>query len=242
MRTTQGARRHCRAHLLKSSHIRDGSHAKPCWRWRARTTLEIVGGIVPRTSQIAGLVMEKLKSKRLLPTSHAIRLGALVLAGALSSGCFSDPPPPPEIAPLEVIATTSIKPSQTCGLNRNELGAGTHDVTIISEVKSSVVRIRDSSGRVVFKGFADPQVYDEVVDEEEPKDLPEGYELPPGFGQYEDLRLEAGEYTVECEPQGDPVSAARLTVVPARPGWYEDYWGCAPGEVAEDCPSPATRP
>lgn len=145
------------------------------------------------------------------PASRVLRVGGLVMALALSSGCYylmSDPPPPPETAPLEVIATSSMT-DETCLLNRYDLGAGYHDIDLISELKPSEVRIREHSGQAVYTGSVGPQVFNE-----EPQDLP-----PGSAPTYQTIKLEVGEYTVECEPHGEVVSTAILTVAPARPGY-----------------------
>lgn len=125
----------------------------------------------------------------------------------LAAFLLSDPPPPPETAPLEIIPTTSVKPGEFCLLNREELGAGTHEVSLISDVKPASVRILDSAGGVIFEGEARPQNL-----QDPPEEMPADMESRV-------VKLEAGEYLIECKPEGDPVSTAHLKVAPARPGY-----------------------
>lgn len=49
-------------------------------------------------------------------------LTAAILVAA--TGCLGDPPPDPEIAPLEVVL-------DTCTLNRPEVGSGIHNVAVV---------------------------------------------------------------------------------------------------------------
>lgn len=58
-------------------------------------------------------------------------------AALLSSGCalLGDPPPAPDVAPIEVVA----KPN-ACLLNRDSVAAGTHDTAVI--VEQGVGRVR----------------------------------------------------------------------------------------------------
>lgn len=65
----------------------------------------------------------------------------LMLVPALAvAGCFGDPPPDPESAPLEVVM-------EGCKLNRSDIAAGTHEVTVVG---AGVVEISDASGQVVL--------------------------------------------------------------------------------------------
>ena len=150
------------------------------------------------------------------PTRRPV--GAAALAAALLPLCacvggapllLSDPPPPPETAPLEVVVDSSLV-DDPCVLNRGELGAGTHDVVLISEGGPATVRIRDSAGTVVLSEDVVPQVHDA-----EPVDLHESEVSSLS------VHLEAGDHTVECEPHGGVTSSTGLDVVPARPG-FED--------------------
>lgn len=65
----------------------------------------------------------------------------LMLVSALTvAGCFGDPSPDPESAPLEVVM-------DGCKLNRSDVAAGTHEVSVLG---AGVVEISDASGRVVL--------------------------------------------------------------------------------------------
>lgn len=147
------------------------------------------------------------------PARRPVRAAALAAALLPLCACvggapllLSDPPPPPESAPLEVVVDSSLV-DDPCVLNRGELGAGTHDVVLISEGGPATVRIRDAAGTVVLSEYVVPQVHDA-----EPVDLHES-EVPSLS-----VQLRAGDHTVECEPHGRATSSAGLHVVPARPG------------------------
>lgn len=143
-----------------------------------------------------------------------LSVGLGMSAVPILSGCasiLSDPPPPPEIAPLEVVVGSSTMPADPCLLNRDEVAAGTHDVALISETEPATVRIRSSqSGKVVFEGAARPQ--------NQEAGPPEEVEQVEG-GSARSVHLQQGSYAVECEPEGGPSSTATLSVVPARQGY-----------------------
>src|SRR5687767_10587456 len=65
----------------------------------------------------------------------------------LLAGCFGDAPPDPETAPLEVVVGSSEAPDQPCLLNREEVAAGEHEVTVFAEGGQATVVIRDAAGR-----------------------------------------------------------------------------------------------
>lgn len=71
------------------------------------------------------------------------RAGWLV-ALLLPAGCafLGDPPPAPEVAPLEVVAKVD-----ACLLNRDSVAAGTHDTAVIVEQGTGRVRLLQE-GRV----------------------------------------------------------------------------------------------
>ncbi len=125
----------------------------------------------------------------------ARRLVLPLLGLPLLSGCLGDPPPPPETAPLEVVVGSSTRPQEPCQLARSELGAGRHDLLLISEHGPAVVVIRGPEGSVVFRGDAGPSA-------------------PAVLASVE---LAAGPHLVECTPAGGPISHAPLRVDPARP-------------------------
>jgi hypothetical protein len=70
---------------------------------------------------------------------------------AAALGFFADPPPGPESAPLEVVVRSSQLPDEPCLLNREEVAAGDHEVTVFDEVRRPSTRGRagpDRSGRL----------------------------------------------------------------------------------------------
>lgn len=56
------------------------------------------------------------------------------------SGCFGDPAPDPTTAPMEIVV-------DGCALNRSQVGAGTHDVSVVG---AGEVEIVDAAGKVVL--------------------------------------------------------------------------------------------
>ena len=135
----------------------------------------------------------------------------LAVSAPLLAGCFSDPPPAPESQPLEIIATSSVVPDEFCLLNVYEVGAGPHEVYLISELGPAGVRVLDPEGRTILEEQVEPQTF-----EQEPQDLP-AQDVP----EIPVLRLDAGVHRIECLPDGRPMSTTELRVVPARPG-FED--------------------
>lgn len=118
---------------------------------------------------------------------------------------MGDPPPAPEVQPLEIIVGDPDSEQGPCLLNVDEVGAGTHDVTPVALAGEAVVRILDPSGAVVFERSL----------REHPME---------GGGQevkQEDqgtVRLRAGQHRVECVLSDGPEFTS-LRVVPARPGY-----------------------
>lgn len=116
-----------------------------------------------------------------------------MIAGAavspVLSGCLvfaGDPPPAPNVAPIEVVAK-----ADSCLLNRDSVAAGNHEVTVIMEEGSGWVRfVKD--GKVLL----DRPVRDQSseVDQSE-------------------LELQQGTYVVECEVDSQ-ASTTELTVTP----------------------------
>jgi hypothetical protein len=62
---------------------------------------------------------------------------------------FSDPPPDPSVAPLEIVAND--QGVGRCALNRHEIGAGMHEVLVVTGGLDAAVVVRDPSGLVVFE-------------------------------------------------------------------------------------------
>lgn len=139
-----------------------------------------------------------------VPAPVAGRL-AVALAGiGLLSGCLGDPPPDPEVQPLEIIAGNTDPEYDPCLLNVGEVGAGSHEVVALAVAVRARVRILDPSGAVVW----------ERTIQEHPAEGG-GREAPEG--EQGTVRLRAGEYRVECI-LADGAHATTLRVVPARPG------------------------
>jgi len=112
----------------------------------------------------------------------------------VTAACFGDPPPDLDAAPLEVVVGSKQQPDEPCLLNRSELGAGTHEISVIVESGPAAVRIVDSAGAVVFQ-------LDSSTTAIEAASL--------------STQLTEGTHTVECVPQDGPVTGVRLMVVPA---------------------------
>jgi hypothetical protein len=129
----------------------------------------------------------------------------LALAGAgLFTGCLADPPPDPEVQPLEIIAGNTDPDYGRCQLNVEEVGAGTHDVTPMTMGGKARVRILDPTGAVVFERTIDESPAEGGGQEVAPSD-------------HATVLLAAGEHRVECI-LADGTHSASLRVVPARPG------------------------
>lgn len=122
-------------------------------------------------------------------------------------GCFGDPPPDPEVQPLEIVAGNPDPQYGPCLLNVDEVGAGTHEVTTLSMAGNATVRILDPSGAVTF----------ERAVEQHPLDSGGHEVLAEDQGS---VRLEAGDHRVECSVSGG-THVIELLVVPARPGYDE---------------------
>jgi hypothetical protein len=131
---------------------------------------------------------------------------SIALAGAtLLCGCLGDPPPDPEVQPLEIIAGDPDHPEYgPCSLNVDEVGAGTHEVTPWSVGGKATVRILDPSGAVIFKRALESDHVKGGGQEVMPEDRGS-------------VRLGAGTHRVECI-SFDGTHATELVVVPARPG------------------------
>ena len=125
--------------------------------------------------------------------SHRLLLGLLPLLGL--GGCvIGDPPPDPSVAPLEVVVG-SRQVEEDCLLNRDSVGAGTHEVTVFSEGGPATVRILDESGEVVFTTEA------VTGGEGDPEGAPS-------------VELAAGRHVVECSPDGGTPVSVPLQVDP----------------------------
>ena len=108
------------------------------------------------------------------------------VAAPLFSGCMfvGDPPPEPNVAPIEVVA----KPD-SCLLSRDSVAAGTHEVVVIMEAGSGRVRLT-KDGEVVL----DRPIRDQA-----------------GVSDQSELELQQGSYVIECVVDGQ-TSTADLVV------------------------------
>lgn len=139
-----------------------------------------------------------------LATGRARRLVVTFAGIGLLSGCLGDQPPDPETQPLEIIVGNPDPKRGPCLLNVDEVGAGTHEVTPLALAGEARVRILDPLGVVVFKRTIEE--HSTEGGDHEVKQNDEGT-----------VRLEAGEYRLECILAGRTHSTS-LRVVPARPG------------------------
>jgi hypothetical protein len=124
---------------------------------------------------------------------------------------MGDPPPEPEVQPLEIIAGNPDPEYGPCLLNVEEVGAGTHDVTPMSMAGSATVRILDPSGAVIFERAIEEHLLQEG-----------GHEVQEE--ERGSVRLRAGDHRVECT-LSDGTHTTELLVVPARPGYDEGGTG-----------------
>lgn len=127
----------------------------------------------------------------------------LVALPLTACGDFSDPPPDPAEAPLEIVANNAA--SGTCALNRTEVGAGSHEVVVVAEGADVVVVLRDTAGRVVLRQQGDTFAQVPVEDEEAPGVSSEAAPVVP---------LDEGSYRVACRYAGGATGSATLTVTP----------------------------
>ncbi len=132
-------------------------------------------------------------------SGRAMRVGVALAGMGLLSGCLmGDPPPDPEVQPLEIILGNPDR--GPCLLNVQEVGAGTHDVLLMSIASNATARIVDPSGAVIFQRAVEPQ-------------------SAQGGGQVmeeDQVRLDTGDHRVVCL-LSDGTHSTRLRVVPARP-------------------------
>jgi hypothetical protein len=101
---------------------------------------------------------------------------------------FSDPPPDPSVAPLEIVAND--QGVVRCALNRTEIGAGMHEVLVVTGGLDAVVVVRDPSGVVVFE------------------------QRGGGTGVAPQAPLLEGTYVVTCRYPNGATGSTRLRVTP----------------------------
>jgi len=143
---------------------------------------------------------------------------ALLAAGlvVLLAGCgfdpLSDPPPEPEVQPLEVVVNSDTRPDRPCLLNVDRVRAGDHTVTVIGLSGYARVRFVDEENRVVFRTDNAGQRVETDADGEVTVIGSEGEGAGPA------ARLEAGTLTVQCRPKVGEPGETTLEVLPARAG------------------------
>jgi hypothetical protein len=144
-----------------------------------------------------------------------------VLAGCAGFDPISDPPPEPEVQPLEVVVNSSTMPDDPCLLNVEMVRAGDHAVVVVGESGFARVTVVDDGGRVVF-------ATDNAGQRVETDASGKVTAIVGGEGEGEGppAHLEAGTYTVKCHPKIGEAGEATLRVLPARPG--HDGTGTAP--------------
>ena len=144
--------------------------------------------------------------------ARTLLIAVATLGVLMTSGCagawLSEEGPEPEDAPLEVVVKST--DGHSCVLNRAEVGAGNHIVSVISEGGAASVRILTRDGDVVYQ--QDAQAAPVAEGSEDAPDF-----VLAGEGGDGSATLVAGTYSVECSADGT-VSSAPLHVAPARPG------------------------
>lgn len=124
---------------------------------------------------------------------------------------LSDPPPDPEVQPLEVVVNSSRHPETPCLLNVEQVRAGDHPVNVIGESGYAKVRIVDEHGKVVFRTDNEGQRIE--TDEDGDVTIVGG----EGEGAGPAAHLDAGKFKVNCRPDDGKSGEAILEVLPARP-------------------------
>lgn len=137
-----------------------------------------------------------------MPRLHVARAAALLLGG-----CTGDPPPDPEVQPLEVVVGNPDPEHGPCLLNVSLVAAGTHEVTTLSMTGSATVRIVDPSGRAVLTSAV-------------AAGAAEGGGSEVLAADDESVRLGEGPHRVECV-LATGTHIVELLVVPTRPGYRQ---------------------
>ncbi len=119
-----------------------------------------------------------------------LRVGVVLNAWLVVLGCFGDPPPDPDVAPIEVVAGSKQRADAPCLSNRDEVGAGTHELVVITEAGPVTVQIRDSTGAVVVELDA--------------------VERPAAS----EVTLGTGTHTIECMFKDGSTASVLMRVVP----------------------------
>ena len=160
-----------------------------------------------------------------MPPHTPPRCGAAVLLAVLTmatstllTGCaaldpISDPPPDPEVQPIEVVVNSDSRPETPCLLNVHEVRAGNHEVSIVGVSGYARVNLVDENSRVVFRT-------DNAGQRIETNDAGEVTTIhgAEGEGSGPPARLAPGTFTVQCRPVNGAAGEATLRVLPARAG------------------------
>lgn len=107
---------------------------------------------------------------------------------ALLSIVIPDPPSGHDVTPLEFVAIDA--DDADCILNREDVPAGVHDFSLITEGSGATVELLDETGNAVFRGS----------------------EVVQGPTNYNVLALEEGRHTLICRYPGGVVGRATLEV------------------------------
>lgn len=139
--------------------------------------------------------------------SRAVRRSRLLLsllAVGLLAGCgdFTDAPPDPSVAPLEIVANNQGRTA--CDLNRTEITEGTHEVVVITEGADAVVVVRDGSGAVLLEQRGN--TFWQGSSGEAPSEL--------STSAAPQLTFKAGTYDVVCRYPNGAEGSNRLHVAP----------------------------
>ena len=152
-------------------------------------------------------------SRALASRARPLAAASLAMGSLLSlSGCGAllEDDVTPEQRALEIIVSGGAAGDVGCEVNYDEVGVGTHPVSVIAESGPATVRILSRAGTVVFERNTGSAAGDSTP----PGPEEESAFLPESAGA--EVRLEAGRYRVECE-SGGSVSTASLRVEPAAP-------------------------
>jgi hypothetical protein len=157
-----------------------------------------------RVAAVVAAGLEHAKGPRWVVFSAA---SLIVVSGC---GMFAEETVAPEQRALEVVVAGSGPKGDRCQVNYAEVGAGNHPVAIIASDGQATVRIVNGSGLVVFQADSvSPQQPSSAGSDEEPV-------MVAADESSQTVRLDAGEYQVECLSGGSTFESP-LHVVLTRP-------------------------
>lgn len=111
---------------------------------------------------------------------------------ALLSIAIPDPPSGRDVAPLEFVAINA--DDAQCILNRGDVAAGMHEVSLITEGSGAIAELLDETGNAVFRS------------EDPGPELAKEQMIPYA------VKLEEGRHTLVCRYLGGAVGEATLDV------------------------------